>query len=51
MTPSRKRIEEELLKLGIHNWKELNEAIEKMESIDISIFVTPLSEEKECTTY
>lgn len=42
MESLKQRIETELLKRGIHNAKELEEAIDKMKPIDISIFVTPL---------
>nr|WP_297937209.1 hypothetical protein [uncultured Lachnoclostridium sp.] len=47
MKSLKQRIEEELLKMGIHNAKELEEAIAKQEPIDIGIFVTPVLGKKE----
>ena len=39
----KQRIEEELLKMGIHNAKELEAAIAKQDPLDIGIFVSPVS--------
>ena len=42
---NRKLMEEELAKLGITNAQELNEAIKKMEPLDISIMVSKQEED------
>lgn len=47
LLPLRKRIEAELLKYGIHNPQELQEAINNMKPLDISLMVSPIPEKEQ----